>query len=164
MVVNIREPETGASVLPQHHILNVMYELYVQIFDRIAKKQYPAYIEEYRERHGVDEERIVNQQRLIHDLADGLFAGRYTRDSSMAYLDKAMKECRWEERFDWEAMAVFDMLASQSLLAYFWTAVSDLASEEYLKAHSAGELRPLVDRLCGRALDIVTHHGGPAIE
>jgi len=155
MVSNIRDPKTFASVHPQYNLLNVVYRLYVQIFERIEKKQYPPYIETYMERLDVTWDRVFEQQRLIADLLDGLFAKEYTRDSALSYLRKSMRDCRWSERFDWEAMTVFDMLANQSLFAYYFGAIADLVSEEDITAQSAGELREIIDRLCQRATEEV---------
>lgn len=151
MVFNVREPNTRASIHPQYNMLNVVYRLYVQIFERIEKGQFPDYVHTYMEQHQVTPERIAGQQRLIADLIDGLLAKEYTRDPAMTYLRKAMQDCRWAERFDWEAMGVFDLLASQSILAYYFLAFADLASEEDVKAQNPGELREIVNRLCRRA-------------
>ena len=156
MVINIRDPRTRASVHPQYNMLNVVYRLYVQIFERIENKEYPPYILTYMAERNVTSERIRNQQRLIADLIDGLTAKEYTREPGMSYLRKAMADCRWAERFDWEAMAVFDMLASQSLLAYFFLVFADLAGEEDIQAQNAGELREIVDRMCERAVQLVS--------
>lgn len=164
MVFNIRDPKTYASVHPQYNLINVAYRLYVQIFERIENKRYPPYIETYREECGVTEDRIVEQQRLIADLFDGLFAKEYTREPGTSYLRKAMRDCRWSERFDWEAMAVFDMLASQSLLAYAFGAIADLVSGEDIAAQNAGELRAIVDRLCRRAADRIGDSSSPETE
>lgn len=154
MVVNIRDPKTGASVHPQYNMLNVVYRLYVQIFQRIELGHYPEYVREYMEKNHVTIERITSQQSLIADLLDGLFAKEYTREAGTSYLRKAMKDCRWSERFDWEAMAVFDMLASQSLLAYYFGVIAEVASEEDVTAHSAAELRLIVDRMSQRAIEL----------
>jgi len=155
MVFNIRDSKTRASVHPQYNMLNVVYRLYVQIFERIEKGQYPPYIDAYMTERGITKERIAEQQRLVADLLDGLFAKEYTRETGTSYLRTAMKDCRWAERFDWEAMAVFDMLASQSLLAYYFGAIADLSSEEDITAQNAGQLREIVDRLCKRTVDQV---------
>lgn len=155
MVFNIRDPKTWASVHPQYNMVNVVYRLFVQIFQRIEAGRYPPYIDDYRHARGITDERVLGQKRLIADLLDGLFAKEYSREPGVAYLRKAMKDCRWSERFDWEAMGVFDMLASQSLLAYAFGVLADLVSEEDLIAQDAGELRQIVDRQCGRALDRV---------
>ena len=160
MVVNIRDPHTRASIHPQYNMLNVVYRLYVQIFERIENENYPPYIATYRIERNVTTERLRNQQQLIADLIDGLMAREYTRDAGMSYLRKAMADCRWGERFDWEAMGVFDMLASQSLLAYFFLVFADLASEEDTQVQNAGELREIVDRMCERAVQLVSTSRG----
>jgi len=151
MVINIRDPRTRASVHPQYNMLNVVYRLYVQIFERIENGEYPPYISTYINERNVTTERVRNQQRLIADLIDGLMAKEFTRDPGMSYLRKAMADCRWTERYDWEAMGVFDLLASQSLLAYFFLVFADLASEEDVQTQNAGELREIVDRMCEKA-------------
>jgi len=156
MVFNVRDPKTFASVHPQYNLLNVAYRLYVQVFERIENRQYPPYIETYIEQHGVTRDRILEQQRLIADMLDGLFAREFARDDAMSYLRKAMLDCRWSERFDWEAMAVFDMLANQSLFAYYFGAIADLVSEEDMTAQNVGELREIVDRLCRHATEGVS--------
>jgi len=156
MVTNIRDPRTRASVHPQYNMLNVVYRLYVQIFERIENGEYPPYISTYINERNVTTERIRNQQRLIADLIDGLMAKEFTRDPGMSYLRKAMTDCRWAERYDWEAMGVFDLLASQSLLAYFFLVFADLASEEDVQAQNAGELREIVDRMCEKAGQLVS--------
>lgn len=153
MVVNIRDPKTGAAVHPQYNLLNVAYRLYVQIFERIEKWEFPEYVSRYMQERNVTLDRVRSQQALIADLLDGLFAGEYQRETGTSYLRKAMADCRWTVRFDWEAMAVFDLLASQSLLAYYFGAVAELACEEDLRLQNAGELRLIVDRMCRRAVD-----------
>ena len=155
MVSNIREPKTEASVLPQYNVLNFGYRMYVQMFERIEKKEYPDYIDVYREKHGVTDDRIQSQMQLIADLLDGMAAGEYVSDKSMAYLHKAMQDCRWQDRFDWEAMAVFDMLASQSMLAFYFVAMSEVITESEIKAQNMGELRKIIDRLCRQSSEII---------
>ena len=159
MVMNIRDAKSRGSVHPQYNMLNVVYRLYVQIFERIEKGQYPPYIAQYMVEHEIDCKRIHRQQQLIADLIDGLMAKEYARDSGQTYLRKAMADCRWQERFDWEAMAVFDMLASQSLLAYYFGIFADLAGEEDVQAQNPGELREIVDRMAGHAVELVVSAG-----
>jgi hypothetical protein len=130
-----------------------MYRLYVQIFERIAQKQFPTYVQEFIDTRVITNERIIAQQQLIADLFDGLLKGEYERSPDMDYLHKAMQDCHWKERFDWEAMAVFDMLASQSLLATWFLAVADLYSEADVQAQDPGELRKIIDTQCRRAVD-----------
>jgi hypothetical protein len=161
MVTNVRDPRTRASVHPQYNMLNVVYRLYVQIFERIENGEYPPYISTYIDERKVTTERIRSQQRLIADLIDGLMAKEYTRDPVMTYLRKAMADCRWTERYDWEAMGVFDLLASQSLLAYFFLVFADLAGEDDVQAQNAGELREIVDRMCEKAVLVSTTRGNP---
>lgn len=156
MVVNIRHYETKASVHPQYNMINVVYRLYVQIFERIEKKQYPDYVNIYMEANGITMERVLLQKKLIADLLDGLLSKEYTREPGTEYLRKAMRDCRWSERFDWAAMTVFDMLASQSMLAYFFNVFAELASEEDVKAQNPCELREIVDRQCRHASEIIT--------
>lgn len=151
MVQNIRDPKTLATAHPYYNMINVVYRLYVQIFERIELGQYPPYIKEYMETFDITPDRITGQQRLIADLLDGLMLKEYPRDDSMSYLRKAMQDCGWKDRFDWRAMGVFDLLASQSLLAYFFGVFADLACEVDLEFQTPGELREIVDRLCRRA-------------
>jgi hypothetical protein len=158
MVYNFRDPRTLASIHPQYNLLSVVYRLYVQIFERIEHRQFPPYIETYMERNGVTWDRVLEQQRLIADMFDGLLAQEHTWDSSLSYLRKAMQDTRWHDRFDWEAMAVFDMLANQALFAYAYGAIADLVSAEDITAMNAGELREIVDRLCRRAADFGTEN------
>lgn len=153
MVQNIRDPKTLATAHPYYNMMNVVYRLYVQIFERIELGQYPPYVTEYMDAFGITPERIVEQQRLIADLLDGLMLKEYLRDESMSYLRKAMQDCRWQGRFDWQAMGVFDLLASQSMLAYFFGTFADLACDLDIEFQTPGELREIVDRLCRRATD-----------
>ena len=153
MVSNVRDPKTRASIHPQYNMLNVVYRLYVQIFERIESGQFPDYLRDFMERHEITPERLLSQQKLIADLIDGLLQKEYAREPAQSYLRKAMKDCRWAERSDWEAMMVFDHLASQSLLSYFFLIFADLASEEDIAAQNPGELREIVDRLCRRAVN-----------
>jgi len=148
---NIRDPKTGASVLPQYNLLNLGYRAYVEVFERILNREYPDYIDVYMEKNGITTERMMDQMQLIADLLDGLFAKEYSRDESVNYLHKAMRDCRWRDRFDWEAMAVFDMLSSQAWLASYFLAVADLVTESEIRAQNAGELREIVKTLCRRA-------------
>jgi len=148
---NIRDPKTGASVLPQYNLLNLGYQAYIQVFERIKNREYPDYINTYMEKSGMTLDRVSAQMQLIADLLDGLFAKEYSRDESMSYLHKAMQDCRWRERFDWEAMAVFDMLASQAMLAHYFLAIADLVTESEIRAQNPGELREIVGTLCRRA-------------
>jgi hypothetical protein len=154
-ILNIRDPKTGASVLPQYNLLNLGYSAIKQVFQRIESGNHPEYINTFREQHGVTQERINTQLHLIADLLDGLFRGEYERDDSMTYLEKAMQDCRWPERFDWEAMAVFDMLMSQGIIAHYFLAIADLASESEIQANNKDELREIVENLCRRADECV---------
>jgi hypothetical protein len=152
-IINIRDAKTDASVLPQYNMVNIMYRLYVQIFERIDKGQFPAYVDEYIKAHLITSGRILSQQQLIADLFDGLLKGEYERSPNMDYLHKAMQDCNWTERFDWAAMGVFDMLTSQSLLSMWFLTVADLYSGADVQAQSPGELRNIIDRQCRRAVD-----------
>ena len=136
---------------PQYNMLNVGYQLIVQIFERIENGQYPPYIDQYMTDQGITKTQVLEQQKLIADLLDGLFAKEYTRDPSMTYMRAAMQQCNWKERFDWKAMAVFDMLASQSFLTYYFLTIADLASAEDVAAQNPGQLREIVGRLAKRA-------------
>ena len=155
MVFNARHQKTMASVHPQYNLLNFGYQLYVQIFERLESGEVPDYIKEYRETNGITDERLLAQKKLIADLLDGLFAKEYTRDPSMEYLRKCMQDCNWYERFDWQAMAVFDMLASQATLASYFSAIADLASAQDIEVNGLGELREIVKRQSQRAVDLV---------
>ena len=152
-ILNIRDPKTGASVLPQYNLLNLGYAAYVQTFERIKNREYPDYIDDYMEKNGITPERVWSQMQLIADLLDGLFSKEYSRDESMSYLRKAMQDCDWGKRFDWEAMAVFDMLSSQAWLASYFLAIADHVNESEIRAQNAGELREIVKNLCKRAGD-----------
>jgi hypothetical protein len=152
-VTNVRDKKTNASVLPQYNVVNITYRLYVQIFKRIAEKQFPDYVQQFIDSQNITQERISEQQRLISDLFDGLLNKEYSRSPDMNYLRKAMEDCHWKDRFDWAAMAVVDMLVSQSLLATMFLTISDIYSESDIVAQSPGELRSIIDQQCRRAVE-----------
>jgi len=144
-----------ASVHPQYNLLNFGYQLFVQIFEKIEKQEYPPYIDEYMTKNGITMDRVISQQRLIADLLDGLLGYEYERDDSTTYLQAAMKQCHWADRFDWEARAVFDMLASQAVLASYFLTVADLFNETDVKAQNPGQLRKIIERFAERAMNVV---------
>jgi hypothetical protein len=153
-ILNIRDPKTRASILPQYNILNIMYRLYTQVFQRLEDGRYPPYIREYIDARNITPARIEAQRQLIADLLDGLLNKEYQRSDEMDYLRKAMADCRWKERFDWEAMSVFDTLASQSMLATWFLTIADLYTDRDIQAQGAGELREIIDRRCKQAVEI----------
>jgi len=86
MTANVRDTRSGASVHPQYNILNVMYTMYVQIFENIEKQQYPAQVRKYIEQCGITPERIRTQQQLIAELLDGLLLGLFERKADEPYV------------------------------------------------------------------------------
>jgi hypothetical protein len=159
-ISNVRDKWTDATILPQYNTLNIMYRLYVEIFDRIRERRMPPYLVTYMDENNITNEQITEQQQLISDLLDGLLEYRYPRDPDMDYVHAAMRDCRWQERFDWRVMMIFDTLASQSMLATWFNTIADLYRDTDVKAQSPGDLRKLIDRNCKEAYDIVLQlHG-----
>jgi len=152
MTANVRDTRSGASVHPQYNILNVMYTMYVQIFENIEKRQFPAHVRIYIERNGITPERIHAQQQIIAELLDGLLSGTFERKADEPYVITAMRHCDWENRVDWDAMSVFDMLASRALLGYWFNAAADLFNEEDVRAQSPGQLTAIIKRICEKAI------------
>ena len=103
---NIRDPKTGASVLPQYNLLNLGYQAYIQVFERIKNREYPDYIDTYMAKNGITFDRIYSQMRLIADLLDGLYAKEYSRDESMSYLHKAMTNISNDQVQGWVRVAL----------------------------------------------------------
>jgi hypothetical protein len=154
-ITNVRDPKSGAIVHPQYNMCSVMYRLYTQIFESISSETYPDYIRQHIADKGITKERIAAQQRLISDMLDGLLEKQYQREEGISYVRAAMNICKWSERFDWEAMAVFDMLASQSMIAYWFNTVADLFNEADIRAQSPGELRSIIDSKTKEAVSTV---------
>jgi hypothetical protein len=152
-VFNVRDRKTEATILPQYNTLNIMYRLYVEIFDRIRNDQIPEYLKEYMRENGITKEQVTEQQQLISDLLDGLLEERYQRDPAMDYLHASMEQCRWKERFNWKVMLVFDALASGAMMATWFNTIADLYCEADIKAQNPGELRELIDTNCKKAVN-----------
>jgi len=151
MVVNVRDARSGASVHPQYNILNVMYSMYVQVFKNIEEGNVSPDIKDYIERNSITSAQIVSQQALIADLLDGLLSGRFEREEGTPHVLQAMNDCDWYNRVNWSAMAVFDMLASRSMLGYWFNAAADLFNEEDIRAQSPGQLTEIINRMCEHA-------------
>ena len=151
MVSNIRDTQSGASVHPQYNMLNVMYTMYVQVFKNIAEEKYPQQVKDYIVRHNVTPTRILLQQKLIADLLDGFLTGTFEREEGTPYVIKAMRDCHWENRVDWEAMTVFDMMASRGLMGYWFNAAADLFNGDDVRAQSPGQLTAIIEQMCAKA-------------
>lgn len=152
-MMNIRDSKTGASVLPQYNMLNVMYALYEQVFERIKKAQIPDDVKKLMDEKDVTTERIKKQLVLVSELIDGLYSGKFKRTANEAAdpnepsIIRAMRMCEWDSRFDSEAMYVFDILTSRAMLAYWYTALFDIVNEQDVAIQSADRLRQVIDKM-----------------
>ena len=156
MVSNVRDGKSGATVHPQYNLLNMLYPLCTQIYERVAKGEYASDIKEYMEQHNLSAEHVETQLCLIAELLDGLLSGKFEREEDVPYVIKAMKDCRWKERVDWKAMTAFDMMLSRGLLGYWFNAAADMFNQEDIRAQSPGRLTEIIEEMCKRAVD--THH------
>jgi hypothetical protein len=130
-----------------------MYTMWTQIFENIQNGHIPKPVKDYIEYHGITVERVRQQMILVAELIDGLLSGKFEREAGVSYIEKAMKDCDWNNRVDWLAMSVFDMLSSRALLGYWFNAAADLFNDADVRAQTPEQLTNIVKRMCRQATE-----------
>jgi hypothetical protein len=158
MTFNVYEARTGAIANPEYNFLNVGKIIWKQSLERIQNKQYPPYIEEYIKHFNITDDDIASQFDLIADLIDGLLKRDFDRKllENETMLAAALRIVNWEERFNWKAMGVFDMIASQGTLAYWFISVVAHLQQKDIDAQDPGSLYRAIERNVRNAHETIT--------
>jgi hypothetical protein len=154
-MLNVYDPKTHAIANPEYNFLNVGKIIWKQTYERIQTKQYPDYITEYRDHFKITDEDIEAQFELVADVIDGLLERKFDGDRLLdePYLTAALRLTKWKERLNWKAMAVFDMIANQGTLAYWFCAAVAHFQQPDINAQDPGSLKNLIHHKTKDAFD-----------
>jgi hypothetical protein len=146
-MLNIYEQKTGAFANPEFNLLNLGKSVWKQSFQRIVDRSYPPYVRDYIEMMGVTDEELIQQFELVVDLVEGLLERKFDKErlENENWLDTGMRVVNWDSRFNWRAMAVFDMIANQGMIALWFMSIVEHFQQPDIEAQDPGSLRGLID-------------------
>jgi hypothetical protein len=145
-MLNVRDKVSNALVNPAFNFLNVGQGIWKQTFERILEKRYAPYVEQYIQEKNLTEERIISQLGLIADVVDALLGRKFEIEGKETVYDAAFRYAHWKERFDWEAMTVFDMVASQSTISFWLFELGAVCGEEDYLLNNPGQLTAMLEQ------------------